>query len=52
MSYQGPDLRERQTNAANLVNALVRRYDIDCEWQQNGYIHAAAPGGLTPHQAP
>ncbi len=32
---------ERQTNAANLVFDLIRRYDIDCEGVQTGYIRAA-----------
>jgi glycine/D-amino acid oxidase-like deaminating enzyme len=31
----------RQTNAANLVFGLIRRYGIDCEAVQNGYIQAA-----------
>jgi glycine/D-amino acid oxidase-like deaminating enzyme len=34
-------LVQRQTNAANLVGELVRRYSIDCEWRQTGYLHAA-----------
>jgi glycine/D-amino acid oxidase-like deaminating enzyme len=34
-------LVRRQTNAAKLVGELIRRYDIDCEWQQTGYLHAA-----------
>lgn len=33
-------LIRRQTDAANLVGQLVRKYDIDCEWQQNGYLSA------------
>jgi glycine/D-amino acid oxidase-like deaminating enzyme len=32
---------ERQTNAANLVFQIIRRYDLDCEAVQNGYIQAA-----------
>ena len=37
----------RQTNAANLVFDLIRRYDIDCEGVQTGYVQAAhAPGVL------
>src|SRR5712691_9114152 len=32
---------ERQTNAANLVFDIIRRYEIDCEAVQNGYIQAA-----------
>jgi glycine/D-amino acid oxidase-like deaminating enzyme len=31
----------RQTNAANLVFDIIRRYGIDCEAVQNGYIQAA-----------
>jgi glycine/D-amino acid oxidase-like deaminating enzyme len=34
-------LIERQTNAANLVFDIIRRYGIDCEAVQTGYIHAA-----------
>ena len=30
---QASRLIERQANAANLVNALVQRYSIDCEWR-------------------
>jgi len=37
----------RQTNAANLVFDLIRRYKIDCEGVQTGYVQAAhAPGVL------
>lgn len=31
----------RQTRANDLVSALVERYQIQCEWQQTGYIQAA-----------
>ncbi len=34
-------LIRRQTNAANLVFDLIRRYEIDCEGMQNGYVQAA-----------
>jgi glycine/D-amino acid oxidase-like deaminating enzyme len=34
-------LVRRQTDGANLVDELVQRYAIDCEWQQTGYLHAA-----------
>ncbi len=34
-------LIERQTNAANLVFDLIRRYAIDCEGVQNGYVQVA-----------
>lgn len=37
----------RQTQASQRVAAMIDRYQIDCEWQQNGYIQAAAyPGAL------
>lgn len=37
----------RQTQASQRVTAMIDRYQIDCEWQQNGYIQAAAyPGAL------
>jgi glycine/D-amino acid oxidase-like deaminating enzyme len=45
---QASRLIERQANAANLVNTLVQRYSIDCEWQQNGYIHAAHTPSALP----
>lgn len=41
-------LIERQTNAATLGAELVRRYDIDCEWQQNGFIMAAHTPSAIP----
>lgn len=42
----------RQTNAANLVFDLIRRYDIDCEGVQTGYVQAAhAPGVLSKMEA-
>ncbi|QPC42891.1 FAD-binding oxidoreductase [Kaustia mangrovi] len=31
----------RQTQANRRVADMVARYDIDCEWQQNGYVMAA-----------
>src|SRR5260221_9997 len=31
-------LIRRQTNAANLVFDLIRRYEIDCDGMQNGYV--------------
>ena len=37
----GERLVERQTNAANLVFDLIKRYDIDCEGVQNGYLMVA-----------
>lgn len=37
----------RQTQANQRVAAIIDRYRIDCEWQQNGYVQAAAyPGAL------
>lgn len=40
-------LIERQTNGANLAFELIRRYGIDCEGVQTGYVQAAhAPGML------
>jgi glycine/D-amino acid oxidase-like deaminating enzyme len=40
-------LIERQTNASNLVFDIIRRYAIDCEGVQTGYVQAAhAPGAL------
>ena len=40
-------LISRQTNAANLVFEIIRRYEIDCEGVQTGYVQAAhAPGVL------
>lgn len=39
---------ERQTNAANLVFDLIRRYDIDCEGVQTGYVQAAHAPGVLP----
>lgn len=37
----------RQTQANQRVAAMIARYQIDCEWQQNGYVQAAAyPGAL------
>ncbi|WP_413733607.1 NAD(P)/FAD-dependent oxidoreductase [Sodalis sp. RH21] len=32
----------RQTQANQRVSAMIERYDIRCEWRQNGYIQAAA----------
>ncbi len=41
----GPERAERfialQTNAADRVAGLVRDYQIDCEWCQEGYVMAA-----------
>ena len=40
-------LIERQTNAANLVFDIIRRYDIDCEGVQTGYVQVAhAPAAM------
>jgi len=35
-------LIERQTRANDRVSAMIRDYQIDCEWVQNGYVMAAA----------
>jgi glycine/D-amino acid oxidase-like deaminating enzyme len=45
---QAERLIRRQTNAANLVASLIKRFDIDCEWQQNGYIAAAHTPSALP----
>ncbi|MFO1071846.1 MAG: FAD-binding oxidoreductase, partial [Geminicoccaceae bacterium] len=37
----GERLVAKQTNAANLVFDLIKRYDIDCEGVQNGYLMVA-----------
>ena len=43
-------LIERQTRANDRVSAMISRYEIDCEWQQNGYVMGAhtpsAMGGI------
>lgn len=57
--YSLPDLRrllgqpwaerliQRQTRAADKVSDYINRYQIRCEWQQNGYIQAAyRPGAV------
>ncbi|MBP0577875.1 FAD-binding oxidoreductase [Labrys sp. LIt4] len=37
----------RQTQANARVSAMIERYQIQCEWQQNGYVQAAArPGAI------
>lgn len=58
--YELPDIRRllgepwaerliaRQTRANDRVSAMIRDYGIDCEWQQNGYVMAAA----TPADVP
>ncbi len=38
----------RQADAANLVFDLIRRYEIDCEGVQNGYIQPAHAPELLP----
>lgn len=44
-------LIERQTNGANLVFDIIRRYGIDCEAVQNGYVQAAHAPALLPKMA-
>ncbi|MCB4769109.1 FAD-binding oxidoreductase [Ancylobacter sp. Lp-2] len=40
-------LIHRQTRANDRVSAMIRDYQIDCEWQQNGYVMGALrPGAL------
>lgn len=34
-------LIQRQTRANDRVADMISRYDIDCEWQQNGYVMGA-----------
>lgn len=34
-------LIRRQTRANDQVAAMIARYDIDCEWEQNGYVQGA-----------
>ncbi|MDR3518454.1 MAG: FAD-binding oxidoreductase [Azospirillaceae bacterium] len=41
-------LIERQTKANQRVSAMIARYAIACEWQQNGYVMAAATPGDLP----
>ena len=42
----------RQTGANARVADVVRRYQIQCEWQQNGYVMAAArPSGIPALEA-
>jgi glycine/D-amino acid oxidase-like deaminating enzyme len=38
-------LIQRQTRANDRVSAMIRDYQINCEWQQNGYFM----GALTPN---
>lgn len=34
-------LIQRQTRANDKVAAMIARYNIDCEWEQNGYVQGA-----------
>ncbi|WP_417254506.1 NAD(P)/FAD-dependent oxidoreductase [Celeribacter sp.] len=34
-------LIRRQTRANDKVSEMISRYDIDCEWEQNGYVQGA-----------
>lgn len=38
-------LIERQTRANNRVSSMIRDYQIDCEWVQNGYVMGAPHKG-------
>lgn len=45
-------LIQRQADAANLVFSLIRRYGIDCEAVQNGYVQVAhAPDRMAKMEA-
>ncbi|MCX8997034.1 FAD-binding oxidoreductase [Rhizobiaceae bacterium BDR2-2] len=45
-------LIERQTRANDRVSKMIRDYQIDCEWVQNGYVMAAHnPKALSKLQA-
>lgn len=62
--YSLPELREvmgapwaerlihRQTRANDVVGQMIAQYDIDCEWEQNGYVQGALfPSHLKKLQA-
>lgn len=38
----------RQTQANAKVSSMIQHYQIQCEWQQNGYIHAASRPSAIP----
>lgn len=38
----------RQTQANARIADMIRRYQIQCEWQQNGYVQAALRPSLIP----
>ena len=41
-------LIKRQTRANDRVSDMISRYNIDCEWQQNGYVMGAhTPSAMT-----
>ena len=58
--YSLPDLRKvlgepwaerlihRQTRANDRVSGMIERYQIQCEWQQNGYVQAAHRPSVIP----
>lgn len=58
--YSLPDLRKvlgepwaerlihRQTRANGRVSGFIREYQIQCEWQQNGYVQGAYRPGVIP----
>lgn len=58
--YSLPDLRKvlgepwaerlihRQTRANDRVSGMIREYQIQCEWQQNGYVQGAYRPGIIP----
>lgn len=39
-------LIHRQTRANDRVGAMIREYQIQCEWQQNGYVQGAFRPGI------
>ncbi len=39
-------LIDRQTRANDRVSSMIRQYQIQCEWQQNGYVMGALYPGL------
>ena len=59
--YSLPDIRKvlgepwaerlihRQTRANDRVSGMIERYQIQCEWQQNGYVQAAHRTCSFPH---
>lgn len=42
---RGEDLIQLQLNASDRIGDIVRDYQIDCEWVQNGYVMCASTRG-------